>query len=174
MRIAWILIIFIFLEIGIIYAHEGEEHVMEGQKTQSGENLGICPVMHEAASKEYTYTFEGQSYYFCCLMCAEKFRNNPQKYIAKIKQINLESFQFGFSPDSIVVKKDDIVKLVITSRDVPHGVYIKEYGINVDIKKGEVKKIEFIADKVGEFDILCSIYCGRGHSQMKGKFIVEE
>lgn len=91
-----------------------------------------------------------------------------------IKEIELEAFQFGFSPDPIVIKKGDIVKLKITSRDVTHGVYIKEYGINVSIKKGETKKIEFLADKIGKFDLHCSVYCGPGHSQMKGTLIVEE
>jgi cytochrome c oxidase subunit 2 len=74
----------------------------------------------------------------------------------------------------VVVKKGDIVKLLITSRDVTHGVYIKEYGINVTITKQEAKKIEFFVNKAGKFDIVCSVYCGQGHSSMKGKLIVEE
>ena len=37
----------------------------------------------------------------------------------------------------------------------------------------ETKKIEFIADKSGEFSILCSVYCGKGHHEMKAKLIVE-
>jgi len=92
----------------------------------------------------------------------------------KIKEIKLEAYQFGFSPDSVVVKKGDIVKLLITSRDVTHGVYIKEYGINVTVTKEEAKNIEFFANKAGKFDIVCSVYCGPGHSNMKGKLIVEE
>ncbi|MEI6080408.1 MAG: cupredoxin domain-containing protein, partial [bacterium] len=84
------------------------------------------------------------------------------------------AFKYGYSPDPITVKKDDIVSLMVSSRDVKHGVYIKEYGIKTDIKKGQYKKIEFIADKVGTFDIICSVYCGFGHSKMRGKLIVEE
>jgi len=93
---------------------------------------------------------------------------------AKIKEINLEAYQYGFSPDPVVVKKGDMVKFDITSRDVTHGVYIKEYGINVVVKKGEHKKKEFLADKEGNFEIVCSVYCGSGHSRMKGKLIVEK
>lgn len=96
----------------------------------------------------------------------------PQE--AGVKEINLEAFQYGFSPEPVVVKKGDIVKLDITSRDVAHGVYIKEYGINVSVNKGEHKKIEFFADKEGKFDIICSVYCGPGHSRMRGNLIVEE
>lgn len=137
-------------------------------------DMGICPVLHNKASQEYSYEYNGKTYYFCCPMCIDEFKKDPQKYISKIKEINLEAFQFGFSPDKIVVKKGNIVKILATSRDVEHGFYIKEYNINVPLEKGKTKKIEFVADKVGEFDIVCSIYCGAGHASMKAKLIVEE
>jgi cytochrome c oxidase subunit 2 len=97
----------------------------------------------------------------------------PQIIAFIIKEIKLEAFQYGFSPDPVVVKKGDKVRLIITSRDVTHGVYIKEYKINVAIKKGETKIVEFVADKEGEFAIICSVYCGIGHFKMRGKLIVE-
>ena len=93
---------------------------------------------------------------------------------APVKEFNLEAFQFGYSPDTIVVNKGDVVKIHATSRDVPHGFFIKEYGINEKVEKGKVKDIEFIADKAGEFEIICSVYCGGGHHRMKAKLIVEE
>lgn len=93
---------------------------------------------------------------------------------AQVKEINLEAYQFSYSPDTITVNKGDIVKIHATSRDVPHGIFIKEYAINEKVEKGKTTDIEFIADKTGEFDILCSVYCGRGHSNMKGKLIVEK
>lgn len=93
---------------------------------------------------------------------------------SKIKEIELEAFQYGFSPDPIVVKKGETVKISAVSRDVTHGFYIKEYAINAVIRKGEKTEIKFIADKVGEFQIRCSVYCGSGHMSMKGKLIVKE
>ena len=96
------------------------------------------------------------------------------EYDGNIKEIRLEAFQFGFSPDPVVVKKGDVVKLEITSRDVPHGVYIKEYNINVPVKKGESVKVKFLADKEGEFDIRCSVFCGSGHSRMRGRLVVSK
>ena len=149
------------------------EHPMEA-KSMHGGKLGVCPVMRNKASEEYSYAYEGKSYYFCCPMCIEEFKKDPAKYISKIREIKLDAYQFGFSPAKIVVKKDDIVKIYASSRDVTHGFYIKEYGIDVPIKRGESKEIEFIADKAGEFDILCSVYCGRGHHDMKAKLIVEK
>lgn len=173
MKMCIILILLFSLGITTTYGYEGhpmsDEEMMLEQK-----GVGICPVMGGSSSKEFSYTYEGKTYYFCCAACIEEFKKNPQKYISKIKDIKLEAYQYGFSPDPVVVKKDDIVRLQISSRDVTHGMYIKEYGINVSVKKGEVEKVEFLADKAGKFDIICSVYCGPGHSEMKGKFIVEE
>lgn len=92
----------------------------------------------------------------------------------QIKEINLEAYQFSFSPETITVNKGDKVRIHATSRDVPHGVFIKEYGINEKVEKDKPSDIEFSADKAGEFDILCSVYCGRGHKSMKAKLVVKE
>ena len=171
-----------------MHGHEGHQHGTEAVKkeglvlrTATVDEIGkdvVCPVMRNVKFKVKSITpvadYKGKSYYFCCGACPGKFSEDPEKYISRIKEIKLEKFQFGFSPDSVVVKKGDIVKLEITSRDVSRGVYIKEYGINIPVKKGEIKKVEFLADKEGKFDILCSVFCGSGHSKMKGRIVVEK
>ncbi len=93
---------------------------------------------------------------------------------APVKEFNLEAYQFSYSPETIVVNKGDVVKIHAISRDVPHGFFIKEYGINEKVEKGKVKDIEFVADEAGEFEIICSVYCGRKHHSMKAKLIVQE
>ena len=104
----------------------------------------------------------------------DALKKDPQKYLFRIKEFKLEAFKFGYDPEVIKVKKGDLVRLLATSRDINHGIYIKEYGIDVTLIKGEVKKIEFIADKSGTFPIICSVYCGRGHHSMTAKLIVAE
>lgn len=156
------------------YMHEHKHDEMHHQMKESLGDVGICPVSGEKASGDYSYIYKGKTYYFCCPNCIEEFKKDPEKYISRMKEIKLEAYQYGFSPDPIVVKKGDIVKLDITSRDVTHGVSIKEYGINVPIDKGGHKKVEFFADKEGQFNIICSVYCGSGHSRMRGKLIVEK
>ncbi len=93
---------------------------------------------------------------------------------APVKDFDLKAFQFGYSPETITVNKGDVVKIHATSGDVPHGVMIKEYGINVRVEKEKPQDIQFVADKSGEFDIVCSVYCGSGHAMMKAKLIVKE
>lgn len=132
-----------------------------------------CLVMGGKINKKYSSEYNGKTYYFCCPSCIETFNENPEKYIKKLKTINLEAYQFGFNPESIKVKKGDIVILNITSKDVPHGINIKEYDIDITVEKGEPKQVQFVANKEGSFDIVCSVYCGRGHHDMKSKLIVE-
>lgn len=174
MKILYSLLLAAFLGLNMVYAQEAHHQMTMGREAPSPEDVGICPVTQQPALKDYAYLHGGKTYYFCCAGCIEEFKKDPQKYISKIKEIKLEAFRFGFSPDPLVVKKGDIVRLAISSSDVTHGVYIKEYNINITVKKGEDKKIEFLADKEGVFDILCSVYCGPGHSGMKGKLIIEK
>lgn len=153
---------------------EAEHHQMTAEETSSEEgNVGICPVMKMPASKDYSYTYKGKTYYFCCSECPKEFKANPEKYISGIKEFKIEAYRFGFEPAVITVKKDDIVKLDATSRDVPHGVSIKEYDIDERLEKGKTTHIEFVANKKGSFDILCSVYCGSGHGAMRMKLIVQ-
>ncbi|PIS30146.1 hypothetical protein COT42_03665 [Candidatus Saganbacteria bacterium CG08_land_8_20_14_0_20_45_16] len=92
----------------------------------------------------------------------------------RAKEFNLTAYQFDFFPKEIKVKKGDRVRLFVASTDVKHGIFIKEYNINVAVEKESVKVIEFVADKPGEFEILCSVFCGLGHRNMKAKLIVQK
>ncbi len=90
-----------------------------------------------------------------------------------VKKLTVKAYQFGFSPSKIIVHQGDLVQIKLTSNDVPHGFYIKAYHINMPAKKGEYKQFEFVANKKGVFPIICSIYCGHGHRDMKGTLVVK-
>lgn len=90
-----------------------------------------------------------------------------------VKEFKMTAKQFAFTPDTIEVNKGDKVRLVITSMDVPHGFSIPEYGINERLNPGKPATIEFTADKEGTFTTFCSVFCGSGHSNMKGKIVVK-
>lgn len=90
-----------------------------------------------------------------------------------VKEFDITAKQFEFIPSTIAVKKGDKVRLNVKSIDVAHGFSIPEFKVEESIKPGTTKTIEFVADKAGEFTFFCSVYCGTGHSGMKGKLIVE-
>ena len=82
--------------------------------------------------------------------------------------------KFEFDPSVIRVKKGEKVRLIITATDHDHGFKLDTFDVNQVLKKGDPTTIEFTADKVGEFEFKCSVYCGMGHRKMKGKLVVEE
>ncbi|MFW6134853.1 MAG: cupredoxin domain-containing protein [Elusimicrobiota bacterium] len=88
--------------------------------------------------------------------------------------IKLSAFQFGFDPEKIYVMEDEKVKIIAKSKDVTHGFGISELNINQEIPPNEEKVIEFTPEEPGEYQFRCTVYCGSGHSRMKGKLIVKE
>lgn len=90
-----------------------------------------------------------------------------------IKEFTMTARQWKFDPETITVNEGDTVKLQITSVDVTHGFALSEFGINEFLEPGKTVNIEFIADKKGTFTFFCSVFCGSGHSEMKGTLIVK-
>lgn len=78
--------------------------------------------------------------------------------------------------NELVVPKGKAIKLNISSTDVIHSFYIPAYRIKVDAVKGLRTYAWFFADEVGEYDVLCTEYCGVGHSEMLAilKIVPEE
>lgn len=96
-----------------------------------------------------------------------------------VRIIEVKSFQFFFDPGLIVVNKGERIRLIVTAEDVPHGFEIEgypipEYDVNTKIRPGFPMTIEFTAEEVGVWEIVCTIYCGYGHSDMRGMFVVRD
>jgi len=71
--------------------------------------------------------------------------------------------------NELVVPHGQAIKLKITSLDVVHGLFLPAFRIKVDAVAGLDTHAWFMADRLGEFDIQCTEYCGTGHSAMLGK-----
>lgn len=89
------------------------------------------------------------------------------------KEFNLELFNWDFEPKTIVVNAGDMVKLNVTTRDIDHGIGINEFLVNKRVQPGQITKVEFLANKRGEFRMYCTVVCGEGHFTMDGKLIVK-
>lgn len=86
--------------------------------------------------------------------------------------VDFEAFQYGFSPDPLVVKSGEQVVLTVKSRDVEHGMLIPQIDFSTNITK-TAKKVTFTAPvESGKYVIFCSVYCGSSHGDMKGSLIV--
>lgn len=94
------------------------------------------------------------------------------KWNGNLKEFTVRAFQFGFDPDTLTVDLGDKVRLSAYSDDVPHGLALMDFGVNMRLMDKKPVTAEFIADKPGEFRFFCSIPCGRGHGSMAGKLVV--
>jgi|TARA_B100001964_G_C14254776_1_gene611789 cytochrome c oxidase subunit 2 len=90
-----------------------------------------------------------------------------------VKEFNMISKKWDFTPSTITVSEGDVVKLNIDNIDIAHGFALFEFGVNERLEPGKTTTVEFTADKAGEYKFFCSVPCGSGHSSMDGTLIVE-
>jgi cytochrome c oxidase subunit 2 len=71
------------------------------------------------------------------------------------------------------VPVDQPVKLVLTAEDVIHSFYIPEFRLKRDAIPGRYTELWFTATKPGIYQVFCTEYCGRGHSDMLARIFVD-
>lgn len=70
--------------------------------------------------------------------------------------------------DALHVPVGENIKLTMTSQDVIHGFSIPAFRIKKDVLPGHYTSIWFKANRVGQYHLFCSQYCGTNHSEMIG------
>ena len=87
--------------------------------------------------------------------------------------IDITARRFAFEPAEIEATVGERLRLVVRSADGVHGLEIKKLRIKKEVPRGgEPVTIDFTATTEGTFPILCSEYCGQGHTDMTGMLIV--
>jgi cytochrome c oxidase subunit 2 len=66
------------------------------------------------------------------------------------------------------------VKFTMTSEDVLHDFFVPAMRVKHDIIPGRYTQVWFQPNVLGQFDITCAEYCGKGHSDMRAKLTVED
>ncbi|MRR17758.1 MAG: cytochrome c oxidase subunit II [Deltaproteobacteria bacterium] len=81
----------------------------------------------------------------------------------------LFEYTTGKQSDVLYVPQGRPVKLVLTSADVIHSLFIPAFRIKEDCVPGMKTHLWFTADETGTYDLFCTEYCGLGHSHMRSK-----
>lgn len=153
----------ILLFVGYLIFDNFQNKVKNSGEKENGENIS------NEVSKELEIIDDKNN------ILEEKEKVIEESANAGVKEIEIIAKQWEFQPAVIELKKGDKVKLKIRSVDVAHGFAIPVgYKMDKRLNPGEIIEVEFVADKTGEFPYFCSIGCGRGHFDMKGKIIVSE
>ena len=66
------------------------------------------------------------------------------------------------------------VKLIMTSEDVIHDVFVPAFRVKADVLPGRYTNLWFQPTKPGRYHLFCAEYCGTRHSGMTGEVIVME
>jgi cytochrome c oxidase subunit 2 len=88
------------------------------------------------------------------------------------KRFTLTARKYTFEPEIIDVRRNDIVRLTITSVDIAHSFTVDAYRIQKRIPPGGSVTFEFRADEVGRFPFYCSMRADSGCEEMRGELIV--
>ena len=74
----------------------------------------------------------------------------------------------------LTVPAGEPVRVILTSQDVIHSLYLPQLRIKQDLLPGQTTSLWFEADEPGVYDLRCTEFCGVSHSRMKGELVVLE
>jgi cytochrome c oxidase subunit II len=66
------------------------------------------------------------------------------------------------------------VKLIMTSEDVIHDVFVPAFRVKADVVPGRYTHLWFQPNRPGRYQLFCAEYCGTRHSGMIGQVVVME
>jgi cytochrome c oxidase subunit II len=88
--------------------------------------------------------------------------------------VRITAKRFEYSPASISLKKGEPVVLELVSLDRVHGFNAPDFKLRSDVKPNEITRLEFTPDRAGTFEFHCDVFCGSGHEDMSGEFVVHD
>lgn len=99
-----------------------------------------------------------------------KIRNIPENAFEVKVTARMWAWEFNYpngkKTDSLYIPVGQPIKLLMTSMDVNHSLYIPAFRIKEDVIAGRNNYLSFTAESAGRYDIACAEYCGLKHSMM--------
>lgn len=86
--------------------------------------------------------------------------------------IRLIARRFVYEPSEIALKVGERVVIAIESRDFVHGMNIPDLGRRLDLVPGQLTRLELQPKTAGVIEFVCDNFCGDGHEEMHGRFVV--
>jgi heme/copper-type cytochrome/quinol oxidase subunit 2 len=90
----------------------------------------------------------------------------------QVREFSVTGNGFAFSPSSLSVNKNDLVKITFTAQDIPHSFTIDDYRIVKRAGAGQTVTFEFRADRSGPFTFYCNLSQDAKCKDMKGTLTV--
>lgn len=98
--------------------------------------------------------------------------NAIEIYATGYKWYWLFQYPNGHVDRELHLEVDRPFRIILTSNDVTHSLYIPVFRVKKDAVPGRYNKMWFTPSKTGEFRVFCTEYCGTGHSDMVARCII--
>jgi cytochrome c oxidase subunit 2 len=92
---------------------------------------------------------------------------------ADVPVVEITAKRFAFSPDKVMLKKGQTVKLRLHSEDVTHGFFLRPLKLDEEIPAGETAEVVVTPQETGTFTTICDHFCGANHGNMNMTIVVE-
>jgi len=90
----------------------------------------------------------------------------------QVREFTVVGDHYAFSPSTITVNKNDLVKITFRAQDIPHSFTIDEYRISKRAGVGQTVTFEFRADAASSFTFYCNLSQDPKCKDMKGTLTV--
>lgn len=91
---------------------------------------------------------------------------------AEPRVIEMIARRFTYEPQEIALKAGERVVIAIRSLDFVHGMNLPDLGMRLDLVPGRVTRLNLHPQAPGVIDFVCDNFCGDGHEEMQGRFVV--
>jgi plastocyanin len=90
----------------------------------------------------------------------------------QVRDFNIVARRYAFTPSRIEVRQGDIVRISLTTEDIPHTLTIDRYRVSKKATPERGATIEFVADTPGTHAFYCSLTTEDGCRKMRGELVV--
>jgi len=106
-------------------------------------------------------------------LCLASTLAGAQEQAPNRREFTIVAKDHTFTPNTLAVSQDDLVKITLTSEDRPSSFAIDAYRIVKRAAGGFSTTFEFRADKAGTFIFYCNLTADEGCKEMKGTLVVK-
>jgi heme/copper-type cytochrome/quinol oxidase subunit 2 len=97
----------------------------------------------------------------------------PEQAEGREARFSVSAHKYAFAPALLEVQQDDLVRVTLTSSDIPHSFTIDKYRIAKRVEPGKTVVFEFRADQPGRFPIYCNLTLDEKCKEMHGELVVK-
>jgi heme/copper-type cytochrome/quinol oxidase subunit 2 len=108
----------------------------------------------------------------CVALAAVSFVGLSARNQGQVREFEVVGQEFRFSPATIEVQRDDLVKITFTAADMAHSFTSDQYRIAKRAAAGQAVTFEFRADQPGNFEFYCNLKQDDRCRNMRGRLIV--